>query len=601
MTQVRNLPAVVIHADWSTDPKKRWLARAVLDGDVFHVEAPVPVGDVSSLFQRTARQAGSRPMVMGFDFPIGIPKAYALKGGVTSFLSVLPQLGTGRWRRFYEIAERAAEIAVERPFYPKNSTKKGETTRAQLVNGLGFTSMNDLLRRCEHAHADRGAACSLFWTLGGNQVGRAAIVGWRDFLGPLLRSTEPPISIWPFEGNCTTLLNIRPCVVVETYPADACVQLGLGAPGRRWSKRKQEGRRIHSQTLTKWAKDKSIVLHDALETAVQDGFGSGAEGEDAFDATVGLLAMLNVILGHRSDGTPNDESTQKFEGWIFGQSGHTPSRDDAPRPGSEARTGHRDRGDSPVPRTPVDVTQVPFDAIRRLREEYRLEMACQIVHDSWHARGFTNSYLCRVDGQVVGYGSVGGAPGERKDIAKEFFVLPERRGLALRLFRRLIVESGARTIEAQTNDRLLSLMLYDCAADILSETVLFADAVTTNHPAPSRVSLRRVTENDRGTVFHHTVEPVGDFGLEFEGQLVATGGILSHYNPPYSDIYMEVARGHQRAGYGSYLVQELKRICREMGRVPAARCQQENQASRLTLQRAGLFPCARILRGRVAS
>ena len=38
--------------------------------------------------------------------------------------------------------------------------------------------------------------------------------------------------------------------------------------------------------------------------------------------------------------------------------------------------------------TPVDV-----DAIVTLRAEYRREMACQIVHDSWHRRGFTQSYL----------------------------------------------------------------------------------------------------------------------------------------------------------------------------------------------------------------
>jgi RimJ/RimL family protein N-acetyltransferase len=36
-----------------------------------------------------------------------------------------------------------------------------------------------------------------------------------------------------------------------------------------------------------------------------------------------------------------------------------------------------------------------------------------------------------------------------------------------------------------------------------------------------------------------------------------------------------------------------------MERIPAARCNQANQASRRTLQRAGMFPCARIIRGRI--
>lgn len=248
----------------------------------------------------------------------------------------------------------------------------------------------------------------------------------------------------------------------------------------------------------------------------------------------------------------------------------------------------------------LQVTQAPLEAILALREEYRREMNCQIVHDSWHARGFTDSYLLELDGQAVGYGAVGGAPGDPKDIVKEFFVLPHYRAAALSLFRRLLAVSAARTIEAQTNDVLLSLMLYDCGADVTSPTILFADAVTTDHPAPA-CTLRPVTDADRTRVFPHTVVPVGDWGIEYRRDLVATGGVFYHYNPPYGDIYMEVAPGHQRKGFGSYLVQELKRICRQSGHIPAARCHQDNQASRLALQRAGMFPCARIIRGRVAT
>ena len=170
---------------------------------------------------------------------------------------------------------------------------------------------------------------------------------------------------------------------------------------------------------------------------------------------------------------------------------------------------------------------------------------------------------------------------------------------ALPLFRRLVAVSAAETIEAQTNDVLLSLMLHDCAIDLASDTILFSDAVTTTHEAPG-VTLRRLTDADRARVFRHTVEPVGDWGLEFDHEVVATGGLLFHYNPPYGDIYMEVAEPFRRRGFGTYLVQELKRICRETGHVPAARCGKDNHASRLTLQRAGMFPCARIVRGRIA-
>ncbi len=226
-------------------------------------------------------------------------------------------------------------------------------------------------------------------------------------------------------------------------------------------------------------------------------------------------------------------------------------------------------------------------------------MRCQIVHDSWHARGFTDSYVLRLNGQIVGYGSVGGVPPEPKETVKEFFVVPRSRGSALPLFRALVAASRARAIEAQTNDLLLSLMLHDCAVDLTSDTILFSDGLTTTLPPPPAATLRRVTEADRARVFRHTLEPVGDWGLERDGELAATGGLLFHYNPPYGDIYMEVAEPHQRRGLGSYLVQELKRICYESGHIPAARCRHDNQASRRTLERGGMFPCARIVRGRI--
>ena len=55
---------------------------------------------------------------------------------------------------------------------------------------------------------------------------------------------------------------------------------------------------------------------------------------------------------------------------------------------------------------------------------------------------------------------------------------------------------------------------------------------------------------------------------------------------------MEVDERFWRRGYGSFLVQELKRTCYEMGRIPAARCNVTNTASRATLQKAGFLPCA---------
>src|SRR5262249_40511880 len=168
------------------------------------------------------------------------------------------------------------------------------------------------------------------------------------------------------------------------------------------------------------------------------------------------------------------------------------------------------------------------------------------------------------------------------------------RGKALPLFRRLIETSRARRIEAQTNDVLLTLMLYDCAGEIRSETVVFHDALVTDFSVPGAI-LRQVADADRERIFEHTGEPVGEWLIEADGGIVATGGVATHYTPPYGDLFMEVDEPHRRRGYGSYLIQELKRVAYEMGRIPAARCNVANAASRATLQKTGLLPCPRLL------
>jgi hypothetical protein len=70
--------------------------------------------------------------------------------------------------------------------------------------------------------------------------------------------------------------------------------------------------------------------------------------------------------------------------------------------------------------------------------------------------------------------------------------------------------------------------------------------------------------------------------LEFDGNVVAQGGILFHYNRSYGDIYMEVAGPFRRRGLGSYFVQELKRAAYDLGSVPCARCNTTNIPSRRT-------------------
>src|SRR5262249_10179516 len=58
-----------------------------------------------------------------------------------------------------------------------------------------------------------------------------------------------------------------------------------------------------------------------------------------------------------------------------------------------------------------DVAPVSLEEVLPLRELYRREMSCQIVHDSLPARGFGDLFLIRAAGKVAGYGFVMGYRG----------------------------------------------------------------------------------------------------------------------------------------------------------------------------------------------
>ncbi len=248
----------------------------------------------------------------------------------------------------------------------------------------------------------------------------------------------------------------------------------------------------------------------------------------------------------------------------------------------------------------VTATPVPADEILPLREQYRQEMNCQIVHDSIHCRpGWTTTYRLAVDGVTAGFGGVAiGGPWTGKPTLFELYVRAEHRSRAFDVFEALLVASGARFMEIQSSDMLLSVMLYTYARDIRAEKIVLHDTLATTLPSLGAIlqcrtpdaETRRCIEQRRGGP---------EWRLELNGETVATGGILFHYNRPYGDVYVEVAEPHRGRGFGSYLVQELKRIAYELGSIPAARCSPSNVASQKTLQKAGFVPCANILVGTI--
>ena len=303
---------IVAHADWGVDPRKRWVTVAtgsVSEGWSAAAARPMPDGlDLrSQLDVKTLEQ-----LVVGFDFPIGLPRAYADRAGVTHFREVLPQLGHGQWADFFRVADLAGEISIGRPFYPRTAQVKGAKQQVHLTTALGL-AMSDLRRRCERSQPNRSAACPLFWTVGGNQVGKGALAGWE-----MLRVHPPDaLSYWPFDGSFDELIESRETVVAETYPAEFYGHFGLP---RVVSKRRHASRVAHAPRLRQAAEGLGIHLTSALSEQIEDGFGASAHGEDAFDAFVGLVGMINVITGRRDSGEPtDDEHIATVEGWILGQ------------------------------------------------------------------------------------------------------------------------------------------------------------------------------------------------------------------------------------------------------------------------------------------
>ncbi|MGZ4379802.1 MAG: hypothetical protein ACXVZ3_00055 [Gaiellaceae bacterium] len=222
------------------------------------------------------------------------------------------------WQDFYRVAEHRDEICVHRPFYP---LRPGGTLRKHLLEGLGASAVDELLRVSDRGTASRKPACCLFWTLGGNQVGKAALAGWHDLVAPALRDPYLDVAQWPFDGKLGDLLgNGREIILAETYPAEFYGHLGITLKG---SKRDQAVRAAQAGAFGAWLSEPDIGgrvrYTDEAQEDISAGFGSDRQGEDRFDAFVGALGMLNVVLGRRATGWPADPQLRAIEGWMLGR------------------------------------------------------------------------------------------------------------------------------------------------------------------------------------------------------------------------------------------------------------------------------------------
>ena len=301
---------IAAHADWSTDPRKRWLAVARREGTAWHLAAPEPVGDLPTFSARLLARAGGGAVALGVDLPLGLPRAFvarhALPGSFPSFLRGLDPA-------FLDVCDTLDQAGAARPFYPRRGLRG--MTRAAHAAALGLAGAHELSRLCDRATAERPAGAPLFWTLGANQAGKAAISAWRDWLIPALNGPAPP-RLWPFEGPFRGLLTPGTLAIAETYPAEALRHLALRLPG---SKRRQPDRAALAGPLAATMARLAVLPDATLLAQLQDGFGPRPDGEDRLDCILGALAVINVLQGHRPDTPPPDPWLTTWEGWVLGQ------------------------------------------------------------------------------------------------------------------------------------------------------------------------------------------------------------------------------------------------------------------------------------------
>lgn len=290
---MRGRPALVAHADWSASPAGRAvvLAERSARTGIWWLAAGDPTG-VRDLL------ATPRALV-GFDAPLGLPRAYAKARDILSFRAFLA--GCSTEDPFWTPVAPPERPRLARPFYP---ARAGGARRADLEEGLGLGPFATYLRVCDRlTHAQ-----CLFWTLGPKQCGRAALAIWRE----LLLGPREQLAIWPFDGPLARLLAEPGPIVAETYPGLAYRLLALPRfAKRRASERSRLAGRLRERVCALDAR-----LDPELEAELEAGF--PATRDHGFDALVGCLLLLEIVEGRRGSGDPVPAEAARIEGWMLG-------------------------------------------------------------------------------------------------------------------------------------------------------------------------------------------------------------------------------------------------------------------------------------------
>ena len=312
ITVARIARHIVAHADWSIDPRKRWVAIARRDAAVWRLAAPAPVGDVATFLARLRRAADGGAVALGVDLPVGLPRAYAADLPERDFLHFLTTTATRP--DFFQVCATLAEVGPGRPFYPARGV--AGMTRAAHAAALGWMALPPCrapatapLRNVRPARRCSGRSAPT------SRARRRSPPG-STMLLPALASGDD-VRIWPFAGAVPGAAGTR------RRGAGGDLSGRGAAPSRHPAERQQApagGPGGGREPVARRHGGAGRCLPDpGLQQAIADGFGRDAAGEDRFDCVLGVLCVLNVLAGNRPDTAPADPWISRWEGWVLGQ------------------------------------------------------------------------------------------------------------------------------------------------------------------------------------------------------------------------------------------------------------------------------------------
>ena len=142
----------------------------------------------------------------------------------------------------------------------------------------------------------------------------------------------------------------------------------------------------------------------------------------------------------------------------------------------------------------IKVIKAELEEIQAFRILFLQENDFQFIFNKCHDYGWADTYLFLIDGIRVGYGAVWGqSKREDRDAIFEFYVIKPFSNFSNFIFPEFHSVSGATFIECQSNDLLLSSMLYEYSQNINAEAILFEDHFQTNFDIPGVIFLKKAS------------------------------------------------------------------------------------------------------------